>query len=252
MLNIGNLSIKLNDSLILDSIDLTILPGAICSIVGPNGAGKSTLLRTLVGLLSPHQGSIIYENTNILQVNSKTRARSIAYLPQSMPGNQRFPVYDFVALGNYPRAGFDDPQELRERIENALRVCQIEAFRSREVSSLSGGERQRVYLAQVIVQKTPIILLDEPTVFLDLKHQVLFEDILLQLKDENKHIIYVSHDLHSARRIATHIVALKDGRIMIQGKPDEVMNPDLIAELFDTSRDVIKQWYGNGWIGDEQ
>ncbi len=251
MLTVGNLSVKLNDSTILDSIDLTILPGSICSIVGPNGAGKSTLLRTLVGLLSPHQGSILYEKNNLLQLNSKARARLIAYLPQSMPGNQRYPVYEFVSLGNYPRAGFDDPQELRERIENALRVCQIEAFRSREIASLSGGERQQVYLAQVIVQKTPVILLDEPTVFLDLKHQVLFEEILLQLKNENKHILYVSHDLHSARRIATHIAALKDGRIMIQGRPEEVLNPDLIAALFDTSRDVIKQWYGNGWIGDD-
>jgi iron complex transport system ATP-binding protein len=247
MLSIENLSVSINQRIILDSINMTVEPGSIYSIVGPNGAGKSTLLRALVGLVSSMTGVINYQGEDLSRLSSKKRAQVLAYLPQSLPGNQQFPVHEFIALGNYPWNDVDDPAEIQKRIDQALDICQIAEFRNRRISTLSGGERQRVYLAQVIVQRTPIILLDEPTVFLDLKHQILFEEILLQLKNENKIIIYVSHDLHSARRIASHIAALKDGSILTHGCPETVLNPTLIAKMFDTETEVVRQWYGNGW-----
>ena len=126
-----------------------------------------------------------------------------------------------------------------------MNLCQIEEFRSRKVNTLSGGERQRVFLAQAVVQNTPVLMLDEPAVFLDLKHQILFERILIQLLKKNKLILYVSHDLLSTRRIATHAAALKNGRILAQGKPKSILTSSGIADLFDTEPDVIRQWYGD-------
>ena len=245
MLTIRNLSVECNHRCLLHSISLSIAPASIFSITGPNGAGKSTLLRTLAGIIPCNEGHLFFQDQDISSFSPKQRAQVFAYLPQSMPDSLSYQVEDVVALGNYPWKDHCDPADVRCRIQEAMNLCQIEEFRSRKVNTLSGGERQRVFLAQAVVQNTPVLMLDEPAVFLDLKHQILFERILIQLQEENKLILYVSHDLLSTRRIATHAAALKNGRILAHGEPKSVLSSSGIADLFDTEPDVIRQWYGD-------
>ena len=247
MLSIQNLSVSIANKTILDSVSLDIPDAGVFAIVGPNGAGKSTFLRAAAGLIPTHADRLYHKEYDLLSLPRMERARIIAYLPQSMPSVQGYRVEEFVSLATHPWNHIESPQTSKQRLEYALELCHIEEFRNRKLSTLSGGERQRVYLAQVIVQNTPVIFLDEPTVFLDLKHQIIFEDILVKLYKTGKLILYVSHDLHSARRIATQVAALYQGRILAQGNPQDVLNPTLICQLFDTSEAIVRQWYGNSW-----
>lgn len=251
MLNIQNLSITIKNQCIIQNLSLHVGEGTLYSIVGQNGAGKSTLLRAVLRSIPFQTGYITIQNKKISSITLKQLAQKIAYLPQSIPNNQQCIVEEYVQMGNFPWNGIISNQEIQERLSAALAVCQIENFRYRIVATLSGGERQRVLLAQVMMQNTPIILLDEPTRFLDLKHQILFEDILIRLRDEGKTIINVTHDLYGALRISDQAAMIKKGSITVQGKPSEVINPDTIADGFDLPIETIQTRMSNIWQMEE-
>lgn len=223
------------------SIDLA--PGRVTALVGPNGSGKSTLLRSLARLHAATSGRIVLDDdTSALDLSPKEFARRVTLLAQSRPTPSGVSVRDVVGYGRFPyrgrwRAG--DPSG-PVAVEWAMGVTGVVEMAERSVDELSGGELQRVWVATSLAQQTGVILLDEPTTFLDLAHQVDVLDLLAQLnEDEGRTVVLVLHDLNMAARYAHHLVAMRSGQITAQGPPDEVVTPALVAEVFDLECQVV-------------
>ncbi|MGD9737768.1 MAG: ABC transporter ATP-binding protein [Bauldia sp.] len=204
-------------------------------IVGPNACGKSTLLRSLSRLLRPTGGEVVLDGKGISTYPAKEVARRLGLLPQTSVAPDGISVADLVARGRYPHQKL-----LRQwsKADEAAVVAAMEATRvtplsARNVDELSGGQRQRVWVAMVLAQETPILLLDEPTTFLDIAHQIELLDLLQMLNRRDDHtVVAVLHDLNHACRYATHIVAMRDGRIVAEGPPRAVVTADLVEEVF--------------------
>ncbi len=251
MLRIQNLSVTIKNHRIIQNVSLQADAGNLVSIVGQNGAGKSTMLRAVLRFVPIQSGCITLQNQDIQSMTLKQLARQIAYLPQTIPTNTQCTVEEYILMGHFPWVGMVSKIELQNRLRDALLICRMDEFRHRVVGTLSGGEFQRVLLAQVIMQNTPIILLDEPARYLDLKHQILFEDILIRLRNEGKTIINVTHDLNGALRISDRAAMIKQGQIIKQGDPHEVINPTTIAEGFDLPMKTVQNRMMNVWQMEE-
>lgn len=241
MLSIHELSVSAGDAVILDSVSLEIQTGGVTAVIGPNGAGKSTLLKAIVGI-APCSGTIAFQNRALNGLDCRSRSRIVSYMPQMASISSNFCVRDFIALGCFPWSGRVSQDEMGRRVDEAIERCMLESFARRPVQTLSGGERQRAQLAQVIVQNTPVMLLDEPTVFLDIKHQMMFESILNDLRGGERAIVYVSHDIHSAMRVSDAAAGVKQGRIALSGPPRDVMTRNNMARLFDADEDQMNAW----------
>ncbi len=223
-------------------LDLAIASGAFTVIVGPNACGKSTLLRSLARLLRPRHGTVVLDGKDISELPSKQVARRLGLLPQTAIAPDGITVEDLVARGRYPYQSTlrqwsrADGAACRE----AMEVTATTEIASRLVDELSGGQRQRVWLAMVLAQQTDLLLLDEPTTFLDISHQVQLMELLTWLNQRDGHtIVAVLHDLNQAARYASHVIAMKDGRIVAQGPPAEVVTEDTIEEVFDLACRVV-------------
>jgi iron complex transport system ATP-binding protein len=231
-----SLALELNGVSILRDISLQILQGEYVSIIGPNGAGKSTLMRCLLGMY-PYQGSIQIKGNECSQITPKELAKTISYVPQTHDMEFPLPVFDFVMMGRYP---YLSPLAAAQRtdtdaVEHAMTVTGIHSFKDRLLRTLSGGERQKVYIAAALAQETPIILLDEPATFLDWKHQTEIMQLLKKINQkQNVTIVTVNHDLNSAAHWSDRIIALKDGSVLSQGTPSELIQPTPLKELFET------------------
>jgi len=222
-------------------LSLDIPDGSFTVIVGPNACGKSTLLRALSRLLTPSAGRIVLDGRDIADYRSKEAARLVGLLPQSSIAPDGITVADLVARGRYPHQGLIRQWSTEDAaaVESALDATETADLRSRQVSELSGGQRQRVWAAMALAQETPILLLDEPTTFLDIAHQVDLLDLFADLNRAGTTIVAVLHDLNHAARYASHLVAMKDGRIVAQGEPAEIVTAELVEEVFGLACVVI-------------
>lgn len=228
---------------VVSAVDLDILPGRVTSIVGANGCGKSTLLRGLARLLSPREGQVVLDGHSIHSQKTKEVARRIGLLPQGPTVPEGLVVEDLVARGRYPHQTlFKQWSRADEQaVEAALEAAAAVELRDRPVDELSGGQRQRVWIALALAQETPILLLDEPTTFLDLAHQLEVLGLLARLnRDQDRTIVMVLHDINQAARYSHQMIAMRDGHVHTRGTPVQVVTPKVIAEVFDVSCVVIE------------
>ncbi|WP_141432521.1 ABC transporter ATP-binding protein [Bacillus sp. 03113] len=229
------LTLSYGDTIIIDELDLKIPKGEVTVFIGGNGCGKSTLLRSIARLLKPKSGSVLLEGEAIAKLSTKDVARKMAILPQSPTAPEGLTVLQLVKQGRYPYQTWlkQWTKQDEEKVQAALAATGLEHLKDRAVDSLSGGQRQRAWIAMTLAQDTDIILLDEPTTYLDMTHQIEILDLLFELNEkENRTIVMVLHDLNLACRYAHNIVAIKDKQIYAQGRPEIVVNCNLVKNVF--------------------
>lgn len=234
-LEAANINVSYGDSQIIEDLSLRIPDGKFTVIVGPNACGKSTLLRTLARIIRPDKGSVILDGKQIERVPAREVARILGLLPQSSIAPNGISVADLVARGRYPHQTFLQRwTEADEKAVNwAMQTARVDDLATRTVDELSGGQRQRVWIAMVLAQETPLLLLDEPTTFLDISHQIELLNLLRNLnRRQGNTIVAVLHDLNQACRYADHIVAMRQGHVVAEGNPREIMTAELVGTVF--------------------
>ena len=223
--------------------DLTVeIPeGGFTAIVGPNACGKSTLLRALVRMLKPRAGSVLLDGTEIGSLPTKHVARRVGLLPQSSIAPDGITVADLVARGRHPyqRLLRQWSREDERAVIEAMAQTHIEELAARPVDELSGGQRQRVWIAMALAQETPLLLLDEPITFLDIAHQVEVLDLCATLHKQGRTLVAVLHDLNHACRYATHLIAMRDGAVVAEGAPADIVTAELVAAVFGLASLVV-------------
>ena len=230
---------------IVEDLDLDVPAGRVTAIIGANGCGKSTLLRGLTRQLAPRAGSIEVLGRDAARVSARDYARTVALLPQHPVAPEGMTVAQLVARGRHPHRGLLGGRAAGDdaAIASALERTDLVELAEREAGTLSGGQRQRAWLALVLAQQTPVVLLDEPTSYLDLSHQVAVLDLVRALPDPRgggrATVVAVLHELNLAARSADHIVAMAAGRVVAQGTPGEVIVPEVLAEVFGLDADVV-------------
>jgi iron complex transport system ATP-binding protein len=232
---------------VIDGESLRVPPGEVTALVGPNGSGKSTLLKGLADQLGLDAGAVELDGTDIQTLGTKELARRLGLLSQENTSPGSISVEKLVEHGRYPHRGFFDGLSAADRdaIDRAIELAGIEHLRGREVSSLSGGQKQLVWIAMVLAQQTDVLLLDEPTTFLDLHHQLEVMEIVETLRDDSDiTVVLVLHDIDQAARYADHMVALKNGAIHARGPPEEVVTEELLAEVFAIDAEVEPTEHG--------
>lgn len=220
---------------IIDGIDLSIPSNKISVIIGSNGCGKSTLLKTLARLIKPVSGDIIIDGKKITTIPSKKLAQVLGLLPQSPVVPEGITVWDLVSRGRFPYQAFFKGmnKEDFEAVEEALEIMGITELANRSVDELSGGQRQRVWIAMALAQQTDILLLDEPTTYLDIYHQIEILELVKELnKEYNLTVVMVLHDINQAMKYSDNIIVMKNGKIIDYGKANEVINIKLLNEVY--------------------
>ncbi|GAA4545586.1 ABC transporter ATP-binding protein [Pseudonocardia xishanensis] len=227
---------------IVDDLDLEIVQGTVTAVIGPNGCGKSTLLRALGRLLAPAKGQVLLDGKRIDRMPTKEVAAVLGLLPQAPTAPEGLTVGDLVARGRHPHQAWyrqwsaDD----EEAVAEALDWTGIADLAERPVDELSGGQRQRAWISMALAQGTELLLLDEPTTFLDLSHQVEVLELVTRLNTERgRTVVMVLHDLNLAARYADRLVAMKNGAIMAQGRPADVVTEPLLREVFGLEAKVV-------------
>lgn len=231
-----------DNRVIVKDIDLRIPENKISVIIGANACGKSTLLKSLARLLSPISGTICLDNKKLSEISPKQLARMLGLLPQSPIVPEGITVADLVSRGRFPYQSFLKGLGHQDfiAVEEALSIMGITDLANRHVDELSGGQRQRVWIAMALAQQTDILLLDEPTTFLDITYQIEILDLLTDLnRKRGTTIVMVLHDINLSARYADHIFALRDGQLIAQGRPIDIINEDLIQSVFDLDCTVI-------------
>ncbi|RFU63819.1 ABC transporter ATP-binding protein [Peribacillus glennii] len=235
------LTLSYGEQSIIDHLDLAIPKGEITVFIGSNGCGKSTLLRSIARLLKPVSGSVLLDGEAIAKLPTKEVAKKMAILPQAPVAPEGLTILQLVKQGRYPYQTWlkQWTEEDEQKVEAALRATGLSDLKYHPVDSLSGGQRQRAWIAMTLAQDTDILLLDEPTTYLDMTHQIEILDLLFDLNEkENRTIIMVLHDLNLASRYAHHIVALKNKTVFAQGKPEYIINCSLVKEVFQMDCEV--------------
>lgn len=219
---------------VADHLTVAIPDRSFTAIVGPNACGKSTLLRALARMLKPQQGAVLLDGADIQSLPSKQVARRLALQAQSASAPDGITVADLVARGRYPYQSLlrQWSPEDEAAVTSAMAQADVSQLADRLVDELSGGQRQRVWLALALAQETSLLLLDEPTTFLDIAHQIEVMDLLRKLHRSGRTLVAVLHDLNHAARYATHLIAMKDGAIVAQGAPSDVVDAELVERVF--------------------
>jgi iron complex transport system ATP-binding protein len=237
-----DLSVGYADTTIVRNVNLSIQAGAITALVGPNGCGKSTLLKAFARVLQPKSGQVTLDGMPISSYPTREVARKMALLPQGPVAPEGLTVSELVAQGRFPLQTLFrqwSPGD-REAVERAIALTDLQGFSDRQVHSLSGGQRQRCWLAMVLAQDTPLLLLDEPTTFLDLKVQVDLMALLSRIvREDGRTMLLVLHELNLAAALADRIVLMRDGQIVSEGTGAEVIRPDELQAVFELRSDVI-------------
>ncbi|MCE3198886.1 ABC transporter ATP-binding protein [Paenibacillus sonchi] len=234
-IEVKGLGLAYGQKQIFSNLDLTVPSGQITVLIGSNGCGKSTLLRSLARLLRPEQGSILLDGEEIFKLKTKELAKRLAILPQGPIAPEGLTVHQLVKQGRYPYQSWLQQwtKEDERMVNKALEATRMSEFSHRSVDSLSGGQRQRAWIAMTLAQDTPFLLLDEPTTYLDMTHQVEILDLLFELNEmEKRTIVMVLHDINLACRYAHHIIAVKEGGIYAYGAPEDIVNEQLIRNVF--------------------
>ena len=248
MLEIKDISIQFDKTLILNGISFQVQPGEIYGIIGPNGSGKTTLLRTISGFLKPFRGSIFLDGKNINDLNIQQRACSIATVPQAKSLPDSFTARQVVEFGRTPHLQWTGhPSEHDIQIVNkAMLATNTDHLSHRMCHELSGGEQQRLLLARAIAQDTPILLLDEPITYLDLKHQItILQQIDKLVKDRKLAVLITLHDLNWAAQFCHKIGILSKGYLIAQGTPQEVLDESTLSQVYQTDVKIMP-YPGNG------
>ncbi|WP_117169032.1 ABC transporter ATP-binding protein [Paraliobacillus sediminis] len=236
-----DLTLGYGDDIIIDDLNMTVPKGEITVFIGANGCGKSTLLRSMARLLKPKEGGVVLNGENIAKMPTKEVAKQLSILPQSPISPEGLTVEDLVKQGRHPYKSMFNrwSGEDEDAVNEALESTNMLDLRDRAVDSLSGGQRQRAWIAMILAQKTDTILLDEPTTYLDMTHQIEVLDLLFELNEKhNSTIVMVLHDLNLACRYAHHIVAIKDKKVHVQGKPEEIISCNMVHDVFQMRCDV--------------
>jgi len=226
----------------VDAVDLAVERGTITAVIGPNGCGKSTLLRSMGRLLTPDAGRVLLDGRAISELRSRDVARQLGILPQSPEAPGELTVIDLVSRGRDPhRRWFDQwSADDEQTVLAALRQAGILELADRSIDTLSGGQRQRAWIAMALAQETDVLLLDEPTTFLDVVHQIDVLELVTDLhRTRGTTVVMVLHDLAMAARFAGRLVAMRDGRVVADGSPAEVLTPDILADVFELDCDVL-------------
>jgi iron complex transport system ATP-binding protein len=229
------------DEPVIDGESIRVTPGEVTALVGPNGSGKSTLLKALADQLALDAGTIHLDGTTVHDLSTNELARKLGLLSQENVSPDSISVERLVEHGRYPHRSFFDSltDADRQAIDRAISLAGIDHLREREVGSLSGGQKQLVWITMVLAQETDVLLLDEPTTFLDLHHQLEVMEIIETLRDESDiTVVLVLHDIDQAARYADHVVALKEGAIHTRGSPEEVITEELLADVFEVDARV--------------
>lgn len=237
-----DLTLKYGDSVIIEELQLTIPKGQITVLIGSNGCGKSTLLRSMARLLKPYGGSVLLDGHDVHHLATKEVAKRLAILPQGPTAPEGLTVLQLVKQGRYPYQNWlRQWSEMDEAaVRSALKATGMEELSERPLDALSGGQRQRAWIAMTLAQGTETILLDEPTTYLDLTHQIEVLDLLFELNEtEQRTIVMVLHDINLACRYADHIVAIKNRKVYTSGKPEDVVHPEMVKEVFGMDCRVI-------------
>jgi iron complex transport system ATP-binding protein len=239
---IDRLSLGYGDRTVIDGLDLAVPPGRISAIVGPNASGKSTLLRSMSRLLAPCVGRVLLDGASVHRMPAKDLARILGLLPQSPLAPEGITVADLVGRGRQPHQGMFSRWTHADdvAVADALDATETADLADRAVDELSGGQRQRVWIAMALAQQTDVLLLDEPTTFLDVSHQIEVLDLLTDLnRSKGTTIVMVLHDLNLAARYADHLVALAAGRVYAEGDPATVLTEDVVRAVFGIDSRVI-------------
>ncbi|MGL6287512.1 ABC transporter ATP-binding protein [Aeromonas hydrophila] len=240
---VEQLSAGYGEKTILQDVNLDIMPGKITTIVGANACGKSTLLRTLSRLLAPTRGQVLLDGKSVHHTPTRMLARTLGLLPQSPIAPEGITVGDLVGRGRHPHHQFMSRWSSRddEAVANALALTKTADLIDRDMDQLSGGQRQRVWIAMALAQETDILLLDEPTTFLDVTHQIDVLDLLVDLNlQRGVTIVMVLHDLNLAARYADYLLAMKNGQVHIHGEPPKVFTREMIHTVFGLNSHIIQ------------
>ncbi|GAB2939945.1 ABC transporter ATP-binding protein [Streptomyces sp. NPDC058869] len=235
------------DRTVIDGLDVAIPPGVITTIIGPNGCGKSTLLRTLTRLLRPAGGTVVLDGEDIGTLRTKDVAKKLGLLPQAPLAPEGLTVADLVARGRHPHQSWlrqwssDDADVVRR----ALAMTGVADLADRAVDSLSGGQRQRVWISMTLAQGTDLLLLDEPTTYLDLAHAIDVLDLVDDLHESGRTVVMVLHDLNLATRYSDNLVVMRGGAVLAQGHPRDVITAELLHEAFGLRAMVIDDPVGD-------
>lgn len=226
---------------VLVDLNVIVPPDSFTVIIGPNACGKSTLLRTLARLLKPESGTVILDGHDIHTMKAKEVARRIGLLPQTSIAPDGITVVDLVARGRYPHQSmikqWSEADEIA--VQTAMKHTGVTDLASRPVDQLSGGQRQRVWIAMVLAQETPIVLLDEPTTYLDISHQLELLELCQELNRGGRSLVAILHDLNQAARYSTHLIAMHRGEIVAQGNPTEVVTAELVERVFGVRSQIV-------------
>ncbi|MGW1773283.1 ABC transporter ATP-binding protein [Streptomyces sp. NPDC002104] len=235
------------DRTVIDSLDVAVPQGVVTTIIGPNGCGKSTLLRTLSRLLKPTSGSVVLDGEDIARLRTRDVAKKLGLLPQAPVAPEGLTVADLVARGRHPHQSWlrqwssDDASV----VERALAMTGVADLADRPVDALSGGQRQRVWISMTLAQGTDLLLLDEPTTYLDLAHAVDVLDLVDDLHESGRTVVMVLHDLNLAARYSDNLIVMKAGSVLAQGHPREVLTAELLQEAFGLRAMVIDDPVGD-------
>ena len=242
-IEIKDLKVGYDKKIIIEELNLTLEKGKITSIIGANGCGKSTLLKSIGRILKKEKGNIFLLDKDMNEMKSKEIAEKLAILSQNPTAPFQLKVEELVSYGRYPHRNNVNKlsNEDKNKIEWALKVTNTIEFRDRELSDLSGGQRQRVWLAMALAQDTDILLLDEPTTFLDMSHQLEVLNIVKKLNDkEGCTVVMVLHDINHAAKYSDFIVAMRDGKILYNDEANSIMNKRVLKDIYNIDADLVK------------
>lgn len=241
-LSTDKLSVSYQQQTVINALDLSLPAGRVSVLIGCNGCGKSTLLKAMARLLTPQSGRVILDGLDIHASATQQVAQKLAILPQTPIAPEGITVRQLVSLGRFPWQNWlrQWSEEDDQQVNEALRLTGTAALQHRPVDALSGGQRQRVWIAMTLAQGTGTLLLDEPTTYLDLAHQIEILELLRMLnRQQGKTIVMVLHDLNLACRYADHLVAVHDGRVYAQGAPQQIMSETLVQDVFNLRCRII-------------
>ncbi|MFH2008873.1 MAG: ABC transporter ATP-binding protein [bacterium] len=234
ILTARDVALRLGGQEILRGATLTAHPGEVTALVGPNGAGKSTLIRVLAGLLKPNRGEVTLRGRPLRSYTPRELGQTLALVPQDTRVDADFPVGDFVAMGRYPHLGRFRPPGPDDRrfVAEAMEAAEVSALHERLMPTLSGGERQRVFLSRAWATRAPVILLDEPTANLDVRHALQFHQALARLVAEGRGALVAMHELNAALRHADRVAVMDAGVIVAEGSPAETLTEECLRDVF--------------------